>query len=118
MIVVSLLTIHPMSEDWNHTLIGVGIEMMNFVALVQDISHHIGWRCIDDSRRNDIRHVPGILVLWNLELLVRIELADSSKVHIASENGDANGFCLGDVLEFFNEPVSLFLMVFGSPMIV
>jgi hypothetical protein len=117
-IVVSLLTIYTMSEDWNHTLISVGIEMMNFVAFVQDISHHVGWGRIDDSRGDDIWHVSGILVLWYLELLVRVELADCSKVHVASENGNANGLCLGDMLEFFNEPVSFFLMVLGRPMIV
>lgn len=118
MIVVSLLSIHIMSEYWYHILICIRIKMMYFVALVEDIGHHVWWGRVDDRGRNNIRHVPRIFVLWDLELFVRVELANSAEVHIASKDGHTNGLGFGDVLQLLDEPIPFLLVVLRCPVIV
>ena len=44
--------------------------MMSFVALVEYIRHHVWWWRIDDSRGNNVWHVPKVLVLRDVHLLV------------------------------------------------
>ena len=63
----------------------LSIEMMDSVALVEDIGHHVrGWR-VDNSRRNDVGHISEVLIFWNIQRLSTVELTNSSKMNIASE---------------------------------
>jgi len=82
MVVVPLLSIHAMSENGDHVLIGRWVEMVDLISLVDDISHHIRGRRVDDCRRDDIGHVSEIFVLGNVQLLVGEELSYGSQVHI------------------------------------
>jgi predicted small metal-binding protein len=39
-------------------------------------------------------------------------------MHVATKDGDSDRLCLSDVLQFFDEPVAFFLVVFCCPMII
>ena len=62
------------------------VQMMDFVALVKNVSHHFWWRCVHNGRGDDVRHVSMILVFGNPQFRVRVELSDSGKVHVASDS--------------------------------
>src|SRR5690242_2210507 len=117
-VVVSLLSIYAMSENWDHVFVSVSVEVMYFVALVEDVGHHVRWRRVDNGGRDDVRHVSGVFVLWYLELLVGVKLTYSTKMHVASKNCYTNGLRLCNVLQFFDEPIPFFFVVFGCPVIV
>lgn len=118
MIVVSLLSVHVVCEDRNHVLVGVGIQVVDLVALVENVGHHVWRGRVDNGRRDNVGHIPRILVLWNLQLLVGIELTNSTKVHITSENGDADRLGLCDVLQLLDKPVAFLLVVLGCPVVI
>jgi hypothetical protein len=69
-VIVPLLSVDVMCEDGNHVFVRVGIEVMYLVALVENVGHHVRRRRVDYSGRDDVGHIPSILVLWNFELLV------------------------------------------------
>ena len=97
MIVVSLLAINIMREQRDHMLVSKRIEVVYLVPLVENVRHHLRWRSIDNCRADDIWHVSVIFVFRNVELPIREELANSSKMHITSQNRHANGLCRGNV---------------------
>ena len=57
---------------------------MSLVSSVKDIGHIVGWRCIDDSRRNDIGHVTMVSVFGCSQGWVRIELTNGGKMDVAA----------------------------------
>ena len=48
--VVAFLTIDIMSEDRDHVLVRVGVEVMDLVPFVDDVGHHIRRWCVDNRR--------------------------------------------------------------------
>lgn len=71
-----------MSEHRDHVFLGIVIEVVRFIALVQNISHHLWrWR-IDDCGGDDVGHVPMVPVLGYPQLGIGVKLADRSKMDI------------------------------------
>jgi hypothetical protein len=66
MVVVPLLSIDAMREYWYHVLVSLIVEMVDFVSFVDDVGHHIGRRGVDNGRRDDVHHVPMVLVFGNV----------------------------------------------------
>jgi hypothetical protein len=82
-----------MCEHWNHVLVRLNsisiniasgieekyfcIKVVHFIPLVQDVSHQFRRWSINDCGRDNIGHVSRITVLWDLQLLVGVELAYS-----------------------------------------
>ena len=139
-----------MSKHWYHVLISLklrqynyivrrnvyylGVQMMHLVALVENISHHFWWRCIDNSGRDNVSHVSMITVFRYLKRRIGEEPANSGKMNIAPNRESVSQvatnvvtvpkYCNSDrllrsqLLEFLNKPVSLVLVVLGRPVIV
>lgn len=118
MIVVPFLPVDIVREDWYHILIGMLIKMVHFVPLVEDVGQYIRRRRVDYGGRDDVKHIPCVFVFWNFEFLVGVEPAYSREVNIASKYGDSDGFCLGNMLQFSNKPVSLVFVMLGCPVII
>lgn len=51
------------------------IKVVHFVPLVKYVSHQLRRRRINDCGRDDIRHVSGIPIFWDLQLFVGVKLA-------------------------------------------
>ena len=73
-----------MSEDGYHILIRIIIKVMDFVSLVEEIGKRIWRGRIDDSRRNDVRHIAMIAIFRDGKLRIRIKLTHSRKVYITA----------------------------------
>lgn len=88
-----------MSEDWYHIFLGLLIKVMNAVSFVEDIPQKLWRRRVDNRRRYHVRHIPVISILGNLEFGMRVELANGSKMNIATEqsirlvDGRLPGWC-------------------------
>jgi hypothetical protein len=117
-IVVPLLSIHTMGEDWHHGLIRVVIEVVYLVALVDYVGHHIGRWGVDDSGGDDIQHIPVVFVFGNVQLLVTEELPYSRKMDVASKDCDTNRLLSSNVLQLPDEPVSFLFVVLCGPVVV
>ena len=118
MIVVSPFPIHVMSEYWYHVFVRIGIKVVHFVAFVENIGHYVRWRCVDNRRRDDIRHIPGVLVFGNLKFFVGVEPAYCTEMYIASKDGDTDRFSLCNMLQLFDEPIPFLFVMFCRPVIV
>jgi hypothetical protein len=94
-LVVSRLTVDTILEDRDHVLLGQLVKMMDLVASIDDIRHHIGRRSVDNGRRDNIRHISGILMLGQSKARLRVELADSREMNIATDMGCQNDSNLG-----------------------
>jgi hypothetical protein len=71
-------------EHGDHVFVGLLVEMMDFVALVQDVSHQVWrWR-ICDRRRDNIGHIAGILVFRKTKLWVGEELSNRGQVNVTT----------------------------------
>lgn len=57
------VSVHVMSKHRYHILVGVLIKVMGFVAPVEDVGHIVGWRRVNDSRRNYVGHIAVISIL-------------------------------------------------------
>lgn len=57
------MSTHVMSEHWYHILVRVMIQVVGFVAPVEDVGHVVGWRRVHDSGRDYIGHVSVIFIL-------------------------------------------------------
>ena len=58
-------------------LTNIVIEVVCLVALIENVSHHLRWRSIDNSRRYNVCHVSMISIFGYLEFWVREKLANS-----------------------------------------
>lgn len=85
--VVSRLAFDSVGEHRDHVLIGVLVQMMYLVALVEDVGHEVRRRRVDDSGRDNVWHVAEILVFGKFEFGIRVELANSRKMNIAAGVG-------------------------------
>lgn len=87
-----------MREYRHHTFIGVVVEVMNLVPLVDDVGHHVGRGGVDDSRRYHIEHITVVFIFGHAQFLVGVELPHSCKVNVTSKDRNANGFFGSKVL--------------------
>lgn len=83
--IVSWLAFNPMGKHRDHVLVGILVEVVHLVALVEDVCHQVWWWSVDDGRRDDIRHVAKVFVFGQLKLGVGVELSDRSQVDIAAK---------------------------------
>jgi hypothetical protein len=60
--------------------------MVDFVAPVEDITHHLCWWGVNNSGGNNIRHISVVVVLWYAEFGVRVEPTDGCKMDIAPKD--------------------------------
>lgn len=77
-LVVSSLSVDIVGEYRDHIFVRVGVQVVHFVAFVQDIRHHVWWWCIYDGRRGDVEHISVVKILGDAEFLTGVELTDSS----------------------------------------
>ena len=68
--IVPCLPINIVRKHWDHVFVCLMIKMMDSVALVKNISHHLCWGGIDNGRRYDVSHVAMITVLGYSELRI------------------------------------------------
>jgi hypothetical protein len=92
--------------------------MMDLVALIDDICHHIWRRGVDYGGRHNVWHVSVILVLGNVQFLVAVELTDSCQMNVTTKYGNAHRFGRSNMLQFLYEPIALFFMVLSCPMVI
>ena len=52
-----------MSEHRYHILISLLIEMMSFIAFVENVGHVVWWRRVDNCGRNYVGHVSMVFIL-------------------------------------------------------
>jgi hypothetical protein len=91
-LVIPRLAIDVVRKHGYHVFIGVGVEMVDLVAFVENIRHHIGRRGVDYCRRYNVGHVSMIAVFGDAEFPVREELPHCSKMYVSAENRDADRF--------------------------
>ena len=118
MLIIPWLTLHAVLEDGDHALVSVGIEMVDLVSLVQHVGQQIRRRRIDNGGRDDVRHVPEVLVLGHSELGVGVELPDGREMDVSTEDGHADGPLGREVLQVLDDDLPLLLVVSGRPVIV
>ncbi len=125
-----------MSENWNHVLFGLFIEVMHAVSFVEDIPQQLRGRSVDNGRRYHIRHIPVILILVNLEFGMRVESAKGPKMNIATTQSvrlvdgvaklgvhepkycDPHRLFRSQLLQLFHEPVPLGFVILSGPVVV
>lgn len=116
--VISLLQVDVVSEERDHILVCLCVEMMHLVSLVEDVCQHIRGRRVDDGGADDVGHVAVVFVFGYIERLVGVELADGGEVDVAAQDRDAHVLGRGDVLQLFDEPVPLGFVVLSCPVVV
>jgi hypothetical protein len=69
-LIVPVLAVYIVREDRDHIFVCIRVHVVHLVAFVENIRHKLGRRCINDSRRNDIRHITVIFILGQVEAWV------------------------------------------------
>jgi hypothetical protein len=90
MVVVSLFSICIMREEGNHVFVGLIVEVMHLVPLVQDVCHDFRWRCVYNGGADDVWHVSVILVLGDVQLLVGVKLSYCGEMDVTTQDCDAD----------------------------
>jgi hypothetical protein len=73
-----------MSEELDHVLVRFGVEVMDLVTSVKDISHGIRWCRVDYGTRYYIKHISVVSIFGQAKLGVREKSANSSKMNIST----------------------------------
>lgn len=61
-LIVSWFSIDILDKDRDHVFVGVSVEMMDFVAFVEQIGKSVWWWRVDNSGRDDVWHVSEVTV--------------------------------------------------------
>ena len=74
-------------EHLEQGLIGIVVEVVDFVAAGQQVGHGCGRRLVDDGGRDNVGDVAEVVLGWDAQARVRVEAAKGGQVHVTAQDG-------------------------------
>ena len=86
-------------EELEQGFVSFVVEMVDLVALGEQVGDGGGRGLVGDGRADDVGHVAPVGFGGDVELGLAVEAAQGGQVDVAAEDGDAHGVLLGQALE-------------------
>lgn len=91
---------------------------MHLVALVEHVGNDVGGWAVDHGGRDDIWHVPRVLVLRQTQFGVGIKLPNGTQVNVAAQNRDSHRSVDSQILQILNDDCALLFVILGCPVVI